>query len=200
MVKTMKSKILIMGILAVLVLAISITAQTEKTIVSAPKSSTVETSAQNKHATPAFDLTSLDGKKFELASLRGKVVVLNFWFTGCPPCITEMPKLNELVEKFQDQDVVFIAPTWDTEDILRAFLKDTPFKYNVVANAGNLILGSYRNGSGNVAMPTHIIIDKEGNMETKIIGSLIKEDGNAKQLEEFTATIERLVKTPYTAE
>src|ERR687893_223477 len=75
-------------------------------------------SPESKSAAPAFSLTSMDGKKFELASLRGKVVVINFWFTGCPPCIEEMPKLNELVEKFKDKDVVFIAPTWDNEATL----------------------------------------------------------------------------------
>src|SRR4051812_27891598 len=44
---------------------------------------------ENKLAAPNFSVTSLEGEKFELAALRGKVVVLNFWFTGCAPCVAE---------------------------------------------------------------------------------------------------------------
>ncbi len=195
--QSMKIRTYLSGIFTMLVVAISINAQTEKTIAAPAKSAPVISSAESKPVAPAFNLISLDGKKFDLASLRGKVVVLNFWFTGCPPCLTEIPKLNELVEKFQNQEVVFIAPTWDNETVLQNFLKKTTFKYNVVANAGDIILGSYSDGTGNVAMPTHMIIDKEGNIETKLIGGLIKTDGSTKQLEEFTAAITRLVKKPY---
>ena len=190
----MKLKHYLTGIFALFTVIISISGQTEKTTTPMTKSASVKSSVENKPVAPAFNLTSPDGKKFELAALRGKVVVLNFWFTGCPPCVAEMPKLNELTGKFQNQDVVFIAPTWDTEPILQTFLKKTSFKYNIVANAGDIILGSYGDGTGNVSMPTHIIIDKEGNIETKVIGSLVKSDNSTKQLEEFTDTITRLVK------
>ncbi len=190
----MKSHTYLLSIFLLLTVVTAVNAQTEKTIASPMKSAPVNFSAESKSAAPPFSLTSLDGKKFESASLRGKVVVLNFWFTGCPPCLTEIPKLNELVEKFKNDDVVFIAATWDSETVLPAFLKKHPFKYNIAANAGELIIDTYGDGTGNVAMPTHIVIDKEGNIDTKIIGGLIKEDGDASKLDELANAITRLAK------
>ncbi len=184
----------------ILATTVSINAQTEKTVVSPPNPATVKAPMSGKTVAPAFNLTSLEGKKLELAALRGKVVVLNFWFTGCEPCVAEMPKLNELVEKFKNEDVVFIAPTWDTESVSQDFLKKTTFKYNVVANASSLIVRTYRDGTGNVTMPTQIIIDKEGNIEIRITGGLLKTNGDTKQFEEFSDIITRLLKQPYVKE
>src|ERR1700721_19361 len=63
---------------------------------------------------PDFSLTSLDGKSYKLGELKGKTIVLNFWFTACMPCREEMPGLNELVKSYQnDRNVVFIAITFD---------------------------------------------------------------------------------------
>lgn len=140
-----------------------------------------------KPAAPAFNLTSIDGKKFELSSLRGKVVVLNFWFTGCAPCVEEMPKLNGLVDEFDDEDAVFIAPTLDAAPVLQTFLKEHPFKYHVIPNAGGLILGPYSDGTDNVVFPMHFVIDREGRIDTKIAG--------AKDFAELRKAIARLVKT-----
>jgi peroxiredoxin len=123
-----------------------------------------------KPIAPAFSLTSLKGEKFELAVLRGKVVVLNFWFTGCVPCVAEFRKLNDLVNKF-NKEVVFIAPTLDNETTLKRFLKEHRFKYHVVPNAGTLIASTYSDGSGSVVFPTHIVINKEGEIDTRLTGA-----------------------------
>jgi peroxiredoxin len=58
---------------------------------------------------PSFSVVDVDGVKYDLRELKGKVVVLNFWFIGCAPCRREVPKLNELVEKYKSKDVVFLA-------------------------------------------------------------------------------------------
>src|SRR5262245_18501028 len=126
---------------------------------------------EGKPIAPTFSLTSLEGEKFDLSALRGKVVVLNFWFTGCAPCVAEFSKLNGLVNKFKDKGVVFIAPTLNNETILRSFLKKNRFKYHVVPNARSLIVSTYRDGSGQVAFPTHIVIDREGKIDTRLIGA-----------------------------
>jgi peroxiredoxin len=126
---------------------------------------------ESSPAAPAFNLTSIDGKKFELSSLRGKVIVLNFWFTGCAPCVEEMPKLNSLVDEFKDKDVVFIAPTFDGVAVLQTFLKEHPFKYHIIPNAGGMILGPYSDGTENVVFPMHFVIDREGKIDTKIAGA-----------------------------
>ena len=98
-------------------------------------------------------------------------MVLNFWFSGCAPCIAEFGELNSLVNKFKDRGVVFIAPTLDDINTLKPFLKQHNFKYHLVPNSGSLIITTYSDGSGNVAFPTHIVIDKEGKIETRLTGA-----------------------------
>jgi peroxiredoxin len=99
-----------------------------------------------------------------------------------------MPKLNELVDKFKDKDVVFIAPTWDNEATLRTFLKEHPFKYHVVPNAGKLAIDSSNDGAGHIVFPTHIVIDKNGKISAKLNGP--------QTLEDLSKAIERLANTP----
>jgi peroxiredoxin len=62
---------------------------------------------------PTFDARSLDGEALNLATLRGKVVVLNFWYVSCGPCRVKIPGLNQLVSEFQGKGVVFIALALD---------------------------------------------------------------------------------------
>lgn len=128
-------------------------------------------SVKERSVAPAFTLSSLEGEKFELAALRGKIVVLNFWFTGCEPCVGEFAELNKLVKKFEDKGVVFIAPTLDDANTLKPFLKEHSFNYHVVPNSGGLIVVTYSDGSGNVVFPTHIVIDREGKIDTRLTGA-----------------------------
>jgi peroxiredoxin len=145
-------------------------------------------SDESKPTAPAFTLTSIDGEKFELAALRGKIVVLNFWFTGCEPCVAEFTKLNRLVGQFKPKGVIFIAPTLDNIPTLQPFLREHPFKYHVIPNAGGLILGPYNDGSGNIAFPTHVVINREGKIDTRLVG--------AKRFEDLRKAISLLVNHP----
>ncbi len=123
-----------------------------------------------------FSGTLFDGSSVQLSKLKGKVVVLNFWFTGCVPCVTEIPDLNGLVKKYKDKDVEFLAVTYDEKSLVSEFLKKYPFDYKIVADAQNVI-DSYKTTS----FPTHIVLDKEGKilftqfgLQTGIIGNLTK--------------------------
>lgn len=190
----MKLRTFLPNILFLLATAATISAQAEKPKALPPKTGPAVSSADKKLVpAPAFNLTSLEGKTFNLSALRGKVVVLNLWFTGCPPCLAEMPELNALVDKFKNDEVVFIAPTWDKAAILPGFLKQYPFKYSIVADAGDLIIDTYGDGTKQVELPTHLVIDKQGNIDTKIVGPLIK-DGSTAKLGELTNVITRLTK------
>ena len=158
----MKRRVYMFGLLMLLTLASVVASQTP---------SPAHPPGENKPAAPAFSVTSLDGERFELGALRGKVVVLNFWFTGCAPCVAEFSELNGLVKKFKDKGVVFIAPTLDNVTTLKSFLKKHRFKYRVVPNAGGLIVSTYKDGSGEVVFPTHIVIDREGKIDTRVTGA-----------------------------
>ncbi|HEX8999034.1 MAG TPA: redoxin domain-containing protein [Blastocatellia bacterium] len=120
-----------------------------------------------KQAAPSVRLASLDGTHFELNALGGKIVVLNLWFIGCSPCRKEIPQLNNLVQEFSGKPVVFLAPSFDTAESLREFLKTTAFAYHIVPNAEAIINGPFNASS----FPTHIVIDQNGLIEATLVGA-----------------------------
>ena len=80
---------------------------------------------QEGKAAPSFDVPDIDAKWVNTAELKGKIVVLNFWFIGCVGCMGEIPKLSALADKFKDNnDVVFLAVATNTPQELRAFLRE----------------------------------------------------------------------------
>lgn len=119
----------------------------------------------DKKPAPGFDVKTLDGEPLRLNELKGKVVVLNFWYIGCVPCQVEMPSLNKLVEEFKLGEVIFIGFALDDESRLREFLIKIPFKYKIVGGSSS-IAKQY----GASAYPTHIIINKKGLVEFTITG------------------------------
>lgn len=141
-----------------------------------------------KQIAPQVKLTALDGRRYDLNALTGKVVVINLWFIGCSPCRKEIPRLNELVREFSGQPVVFLAPSFDSADMLREFLKKTPFDYEVVPNAEQMINTQF-NAS---AFPTHIVIDRNGLIEATLVGA------SERRPEEVRRLILQLLNTPST--
>lgn len=86
-----------------------------------------------------FTLTSLNGDKWTLRDLRGKVVLINFWATWCPPCRKEMPDLDALYKKFRDQGFVVLAISDEQPDIVRSFLSKHKVAYPVLLDPGDLV-------------------------------------------------------------
>ncbi|WP_162843293.1 TlpA family protein disulfide reductase [Ichthyenterobacterium magnum] len=111
-----------------------------------------------------FKVTDLYGNTYDSNKLKGKTIVMNFWFVACPPCIQEIPELNKLAESY-NSNVVFIAFAKDTEVLLGKFLSKTRFEYNIIPNAGNIskLYNIY-------AYPTHIVIDKHGQISYTSVG------------------------------
>lgn len=123
--------------------------------------------AQYTKGEPALDFiaTDLKGNTYKLSDLRGKIVVLNFWFTKCGPCITEIPDLNKLVDLYTEKEVVFLAITFNKKEIVRSFLKKHPFNYTILANASTAI-----NIYGVRSFPTNMVINKKGEIVFKELG------------------------------
>ncbi len=84
---------------------------------------------------PDFEYKDIHGKTVNSAMLRGKPVVLNFWFTACPPCIAEMPELNRLKEKYKSSDIVFLSMTYETKAKVLSFLKKHKLDYQIMPDA-----------------------------------------------------------------
>ena len=105
-----------------------------------------------------FKAMDLQGNKYNLKDLAGKVVVLNFWFINCPPCRQEIPELNAMVSRYKDNpDVFFLAVGLDEPYAIREFLKTKPFDYQIVPRGRNLA-AQFRVR----AYPTHVVLDKAG--------------------------------------
>lgn len=113
-----------------------------------------------------FSTHDINGNKIKLKDLRGKVVVLNFWFIGCPACMQEIPELNKLVDEYKDNtNVVFLAVALDSRYDLKKFLKQTEFKYDIIDDGG-YIAGGYKIG----LYPTSVILNKAGKVAFHTVG------------------------------
>lgn len=113
---------------------------------------------QEGGAAPAIEGISLNGELLSPAELKGKVVVLNFWFIGCPSCNYEMPKLNAIKAKFiERRDIVFIAVAPDAESAVKKYLSANKFDYRMIAD-GKSLLKTFGFGG----YPKNIVIDKQG--------------------------------------
>lgn len=106
---------------------------------------------------PTFMFTDMLDNKIDLLSLRGKVIVMNFWFINCKPCLLEIPDLNRLVETFKGKEVVFLGIALDSRKELVTFLSQQEFHYTIIPE-GEEVVRSY----GISSYPTHIVIDQQG--------------------------------------
>jgi thiol-disulfide isomerase/thioredoxin len=113
-----------------------------------------------------FNFRDADNQKFKVEDLKGKVLVVNFWFINCPPCRAEIPDLNELVEEYKDnKDVIFVAIGLDPWFELKEYLKKQPFNYHLVTD------GSYYAKDNNVnSYPTNVVVDKNGKVAFQSMG------------------------------
>jgi thiol-disulfide isomerase/thioredoxin len=103
------------------------------------------------------------GGSLDLGALKGKVVVLNFWATWCPPCVEEMPELDELYPQLQAQNVELIGIAIDSPSNVDQFLQKTPVNYPIVlAGMTGTELGKAL-GNQQGGLPFTVILDENGN-------------------------------------
>ena len=106
-----------------------------------------------------LNFEDIDGESYSLKSLRGKVVVFNFWFIQCKPCVKELPDLNKLQQKFQNKDVEFFAVSWNDKSSLEKFVAKNQLDYKVVSD--KKLIDKF-----NISYyPSHVLIDQYGNVE-----------------------------------
>ncbi len=108
---------------------------------------------------PEFSITDASGSIISNESVSGKLVLLNFWFLGCPPCIEEMPSLSKINEMFKGEKFEIISICRDSWADLDEFLRDHPIPYRVAANGTELIDKVFNWPYG---YPSNILIDEKG--------------------------------------
>lgn len=105
-----------------------------------------------------FKITDIYGNKLDAKAWAGKTVVLNFWFTTCPPCQAEIPELNKIAGKYSDNpNVLFIAICLDQNFIIANFIRKKPFGYVLVPDGQR-----YADMFKIKLYPTNVVIDKDG--------------------------------------
>jgi cytochrome c biogenesis protein CcmG/thiol:disulfide interchange protein DsbE len=139
---------------------------------------------------PIENEITLSGKKISLDDLKGKQTLINLWFTGCAPCIEEMPVLNELKSKYGDK-FNFLSVTYDSESKVNKLLEKHKFEFEHIVNSKKLTTKLGFNG-----FPVNLFLDKngvvkiiEGNVNyTFVDGELKMGDGM-----EFIQILEKLL-------
>jgi cytochrome c biogenesis protein CcmG/thiol:disulfide interchange protein DsbE len=126
--------------------------------------------------TPAPDFTIHDSdRSVTLSQLRGKIVVLNFWATWCPPCVEEMPSLVQMQKRLQDKGVTVLAVSVDEDaDDYHKFLRAHNIDLLTVRESGqrtpNGVIAPVSSRYGTIKVPETYIIDRNGTIRRKMIG------------------------------
>lgn len=117
---------------------------------------------QTEKAAPEWQLNDVDGKPLKSADFKGKVVVLDFWATWCPPCRAEIPGLVALQKKYATQGLSVIGVSLDDQGpaVVKPFIQRFAINYPVVMG-NEKVVTDY---GGVSAIPTTFVIDREGNV------------------------------------
>jgi thiol-disulfide isomerase/thioredoxin len=121
-------------------------------------------------AAPDFTLSDLSGKSFSLSALRGKVVIVNFWATWCPPCRAEMPSMEKLHKELADEGLVLLAVNVekDGRQTVAKFLSATPHSFPILLDEKEEIQKRY----GVYKFPESFVVRKDGIIDDKVIGAI----------------------------
>lgn len=114
------------------------------------------------------------GDEVSDADYAGQVLVVNFWYAACGPCIVEAPRLEEAYESFEGQDVAFLGVnTYDQAATAASFARDNGVSYpSVIDVNGGAVKLAFAEHAPLTATPVTLVLDKEGRVAARIIGEL----------------------------
>lgn len=120
-------------------------------------------------AAPEVTYTSLSGEKITSQSLRGKVVMVNFWATSCVTCIKEMPDMVKTYNKFQGKglELVAVAMSYDPPNYVLNYARTRNLPFKVALDSDGAVAKAF----GDIKLtPTTFVIDKQGNILKRYVG------------------------------
>jgi thiol-disulfide isomerase/thioredoxin len=124
------------------------------------------------HPYTEFRFTS-ENRIVDNQSLKGKVVLINFWFEGCHPCMAEMEALNELFKKMKsNRDFVFISLTWDNQEAIKRVKEKYALDFEVFSTSGK----ECQRLNFGCGYPTSIVLDKTGTLKYRHSGGPLEKE------------------------
>jgi len=124
----------------------------------------------------ALKLTDSDGTLHDLSTLRGKVAVVNFWATWCPPCRREIPDFVDVSNSTRDQNVAFVGLSIDNAAAVAKFRDEYRVNYPLLIAPTNILELAATLGNPSQALPFTLILDGEGNIRHLKLGTLSKSE------------------------
>jgi peroxiredoxin len=119
-------------------------------------------------AAPGFRLTALGGGEVDLESLRGRVIVLNFWATWCPPCVGEMPSLERLHKALGKEGLAVVGVSVDEDEaVLRRFVDQHKLTFALLRDPGGRIASGEYHTTG---YPETFVLDAQGVLREHYVG------------------------------
>jgi peroxiredoxin len=124
--------------------------------------------AGSSTAAPDWQLSDVDGKPVKLSDFKGKVVILDFWATWCPPCRREIPGFVAIQKKYAEKGFTVIGVSVDEQgpSVVKPFIHQLGMNYPVVMGTPKIVVDY----GGIEAIPTTFIIDRQGNVVTSFQG------------------------------
>jgi len=133
--------------------------------------------ASKRNPAPDFELKDANGQTFRLADYKGKVVLLNFWATWCPPCKVEIPWFKDFEKDYKDRGFAVVGISLDDDgwQAVKPYLESRQVNYRVAL--GNMQIEQlYGGGDGIQSLPTSFIIDREGKVADVHVGLISRSD------------------------
>ena len=117
---------------------------------------------------PDFTLPAVDGSMVSMSDYRGKVVLVDFWATWCPPCQEMIPVLSKLNKRYSDKGLVILGVSLDRDglEVLGSFVHENMIPYKVIM--GDTRIGNAFGGVSTI--PTLYIVDRDGRLVRKLTG------------------------------
>ncbi|HAN60453.1 MAG TPA: alkyl hydroperoxide reductase [Gammaproteobacteria bacterium] len=126
--------------------------------------------SEGNESAPSLVLADIRGVEHSLEQYRGKVVVVNFWATWCPPCVEELPSLENAWQRYRQQGLVVLAVSGEESDVVTSFLERLPSEITFPV----LIDGDMKSGNRWQirGLPTTVVVDRSGDVHWRAEGQL----------------------------
>lgn len=127
---------------------------------------------------PQFELRDINGRMVRLSDYQGKVVLINFWATWCPPCRAEMPDLVRLQREHRKQGLQIIGITYEPESkrLVRRFARSLKVNYPIIPGTSQI----KARFSSEETLPLTVVINRDGKISDVIVGILLPEEFDEK--------------------